>query len=65
LLAPVVHQLPVVALALEVLGTGDASQGAVGVTVVSPSVDGREAPSDAVPVPSPSGVMSSELPGLS
>jgi hypothetical protein len=65
LLAQVVRQLPVAMLALEVLGIGDASQGAIRVTVVSPSVDGREAPGDAVPVPSPSGVMSSELPGPS
>jgi hypothetical protein len=46
-------------------GTGNASQGATWVTVVSASVIGSAAPGDAVPTPRPSGVMSPELLGPS
>jgi hypothetical protein len=41
----------VVALALEVPGVGDASQGAAGVIVVSASVVGSATSGDAVPTP--------------
>jgi hypothetical protein len=52
-------------LALEVPGTGDASQGVTGVTVVDASVARSAASGDAVLAPRPSGVMSPELPGPS
>jgi hypothetical protein len=64
-LAPVVRWRSVTVLALEVPGTGDASQGVTGVTVVDASVARSAASGDAVLAPRPSGVMSPELPGPS